>query len=75
MANRDWQERGVRVGGAVLSEEEATALVEELRKRIEDPQIANEAAQVLRGERETLSPRARAALLAIAASLVMMHRK
>jgi hypothetical protein len=73
--NRDWQERGVRIAGKVLSEEETSAMVAELRRRIRDPQVLEEAEQVIRGERDALSPRVRDVLLVILASLVMMQRK
>ncbi len=73
--NRDWQERGVRIAGKVLSEEETSAMVAELRRRIQDPQVLEEVEQVIRGERDTLSPRVRDLLLVILASLVMMQRK
>ncbi len=50
--NRDWQERGVRIGGRVLSEKEAQELVHEIRKRIRDPKVRKEVEGFLAGHRD-----------------------
>jgi hypothetical protein len=43
MKNRqNWQEDGLRIGGQLLDSTESKALVDEIRLRVKDPQIAGE---------------------------------
>ena len=32
----NWQEEGIRIGGVLLDEEDAQAIVEEVRRRVKD---------------------------------------
>lgn len=75
MANRDWQERGVRIAGLLLDESESAALVQELKKCIRDPEVAEEVERFLRGEKKTLSRRTRDTLHLLAAGLLMSMKK
>jgi hypothetical protein len=73
--NRDWQERGVRIGSRVFDETESAALVREVRKRVKDPDVIAEIEDFLDGKRKTLSARSRDVLYVVAVSVVMMSRK
>lgn len=73
--NRDWQERGVRIGGRVLSEKEAHELVRELRKRIRDPKVRKEAEEFLAGQKVEISPEGLETLRLILVSIEMMRPK
>lgn len=73
--NRDWQERGVRIGGRVLSEKEAQELVCEIRKRIRDPKVRKEVEEFLAGRQVEISPEALEALRLILVSITMMRPK
>lgn len=73
--NRDWQERGVRIGGRVLSEKEAQELVREIRKRIRDPKVRKEVEEFLAGRQVEISPEALETLRHILMSITMMRPK
>ncbi len=73
--NRDWQERGVRIGGRVLSEKEAQELVREIRKRIRDPKVRKEVEEFLAGRQVEISPEALETLRLILVSITMMRPK
>lgn len=73
--NRDWQERGIRIGSQVFDENESAALVREVRKRVKDPKVVAEVEDFLSGKRKTLSARSRDVLYMVAVSVVMMLRK
>lgn len=73
--NRDWQERGVRIGGRVLSEKEAQELVREIRKRIRDPKVRKEVEEFLAGRQVEISPEALETLRPILVSITMMRPK
>ena len=49
--NNDWQEKGIRIAGVLLSEQQTAEIAAEMRRRIKDPKMVEEIEQVLRGER------------------------
>lgn len=67
---QDWQENGLRIGGQVLDERDARLLVNELQRRVKDPQITGEIEDFLKKNRP-LSQRTRDALLLIVTGLMM----
>jgi hypothetical protein len=67
---QDWQEDGVRIGGQVLDEGDARLLVDELQRRVKDPQITGEIEGFLKKDRP-LSQRTRGALLLVVTGLMM----
>jgi hypothetical protein len=71
--NRDWQERGLRIAGKTLSEREVALIVQELRKRVDDPDVIREMEEVLSGKRKTLSDYAQSVLIATLTALFMMR--
>lgn len=71
--NRDWQEQGVRIAGKTLSEQEVALIVQELRKRVDDPVVVREMEEVLSGKRKKLSDYARDVLIATLTALFMMR--
>ncbi|GIV63976.1 MAG: hypothetical protein KatS3mg045_1315 [Bellilinea sp.] len=74
--NRDWQERGVRIAGKVLSEQDVALTVQELRKRVDDPAVIREMEEeVLSGKRKKLSDYAQSMLIATLTALFMMRPK
>jgi len=73
--NRDWQERGVRIAGKTLSEQEVALIVQELRKRVDDPVVVREMEEVLSGKRKKLSDYAQSVLIATLTALFMMRPK
>lgn len=73
--NRDWQERGVRIGGRVLSEKEAQELVREIRKRIRDPKVRKEVEEFLAGQQVEISSKVMETLRLILVSIEMMRPK
>lgn len=73
--NRDWQERGIRIGSQVFDENQSAVLVREVRKRVKDPKVVAEVEDFLSGKRKTLSARSRDVLYMVAVSVVMMLRK
>ena len=72
---RDWQERGLRIGGRVLSEKEAQELVREIRKRIRDPKVRKEVEEFLAGQQVEISPEVLETLRLILVSITMMRPK
>ncbi len=70
--DRDWQERGLRIGGRLLTTQEVHLLVQELRKRVDDPEVVMEMEEVLLGKRKVFSQRAQTILTATIAALLMM---
>ena len=42
MSKEEWQEKGIRIGGEILDERDAKAIVAELRKRVKDRGILEE---------------------------------
>ncbi len=74
--NRDWQERGVRIAGKVLSEQDVALTVQELRKRVDDPAVIREMEEeVLSGKRKKRSDYAQSMLIATLTALFMMRPK
>ncbi len=71
----NWQETGIRLGGAVLDEGETRALVEELKKRIKDPSILEEIKGLLAGRRRALPARVRDALQLVSLGILMARKK
>jgi len=71
--NRDWQEHGLRIAGKTLSEREVALIVQELRKRVDDPDVIREMEEVLSGKRKTLSDYAQSVLIATLTALFMMR--
>lgn len=73
--NRDWQERGLRIAVKVLSEQEVALIVQELRKRVDDPDVIREMEEMLSGKRIKLSGYAQSVLIATLTALFMMRPK
>ena len=73
--NNDWQEKGIRIAGVLLSEQQTAEIAAEMRRRIKDPKMVEEIEQVLRGERIELSDRTRDALRLVALGIIMRQDK
>ena len=73
--HNDWQEKGIRIAGVLLSEEQTAEIAAEMRRRIRDPKMVEEIEQVLRGERIELSDRTRDALRLVALGIIMRQDK
>ena len=72
--DRGWQERGTRLGGELLDEEDARAIVEEVRRRVRDPEVLDEMEAFLtRGV--PLSQRTRDVLQMVIMGIVMQRQK
>ncbi len=71
----DRQERGVRIGREVMSEEEAADFVQELRHGAKDPEAMQEIEDFLSGRRCCLSAGVRDLLNILSLGLIMRRRK